>query len=468
MSSSIDARLSAALSQFTSDTDDTPGVVDASEARELLNHAKAINRENAWFWGLIPSKKGTDQLAKLYASHSSEFEPLAKVYADEFVSHGRSVDHQLASAYTSAVRATDNTHDVVDRTEALQLIGRAQAMNKEGNWFFGLFKGTRGTEELKTMAGRLGEAFDPKAKAMVDTFVETGRVTGVVIEWQAAKPLWHCHWFPMRETKEGGGDPRNNLFATDGALDKYDQVFGTQSREYELANNFRAHDSESSDASWAGHCNNASEIACMLEEPKRSVTYEGVTFTPRDIAGLLVKVSRSLANRVDFEGRRYNGDGDDVGEPAPHDFLEKVIKAWGGGEAPIPFVLDIDREEQVWNYPYDQGKVVESSEAPSDFDTDLLPEGGIIAFYKAELKGTTFDAQARTYEFWVQYDDDGEVMKSDWIQGADPKINPDFAWRPHPRGDLSKKENWVTSAWKQNNPHIRAEDVFEIYSRSIA
>ena len=83
MSSSIDARLSAALSQFTSDTDDTPGVVDASEARELLNHARAINRENAWFWGLIPSKKGTDQLAKLYASHSSEFEPLAKVAMTE-------------------------------------------------------------------------------------------------------------------------------------------------------------------------------------------------------------------------------------------------------------------------------------------------------------------------------------------------------------------------------------------------
>ena len=468
MPSSIDARLSTALTQFTSDTDDTPGVVDANEARELLSHAKEINAENAWLCGLIPSKKGTKQLEQLYKDNGAKFNPLAKVFADEFVSHGRSVDSRLADSYTSAVSATDNTPGVVDRSEALQLIGHAQAMNKEGNWFFGLFKGTRGTEELETMAGRLGGAFDPKAKAMVDTFVKTGRTTGLVIEWQTAKPLWHCHWFPMRESKAGGGDTTNNLFAPNGALDKYDQAFGTKSRDYELANNFRAHDSDSSDAGWAGHCNNASEVACMLDEPKRSVTYKGVTFSPRDIAGLLVKVSRSLATRVDFEGRRYNGESDDVGDPAPHDFLEKVLKAWGGGESPIPFVLDIDRKEQVWNYPYDQGKVTESSKAPAGFDTSSLPEGGYISFYKAEMKGTTFDAQARNYEFWIQYSDDGSVLKSDWIEGGDRKVNPDFAWRPHPRGDLSKKENWVSSAHKQNNPHVRAEDVFEIYSRSIA
>ncbi|MEE2959524.1 MAG: hypothetical protein VYA34_02185 [Myxococcota bacterium] len=129
----------------------------------------------------------------------------------------------------------------------------------------------------------------------------------------------------------GGTDPINNLFATGGALDKYDQVFGTERREYELTKNFRSYDSDSPDANWAGHCNNASEVACMLEEPKFGVEYKGVKFTRNDIAALLVKVSPSLrARNVDFEGRRYNGITDNPDEPKPHVFLEKVLKGWGG------------------------------------------------------------------------------------------------------------------------------------------
>ena len=79
-----------------------------------------------------------------------------------------------------------------------------------------------------------------------------------------------------------------------------------------MKNNFRAHDSTSSDADWAGHCNNASEVAALLKEPKYAVTYNGVTFSPKEIAGLLVKVSSSLSQRVDFEGRRYNNFMDDL------------------------------------------------------------------------------------------------------------------------------------------------------------
>ena len=272
----------------------------------------------------------------------------------------------------------------------------------------------------------------------------------------------------MKESKPGGGDRINNLFAPGGALDKYDQVFGTKSREYELANNFRAYDSDASDANWSGHCNNASEIAAMLDRPKKTVTYKGVTFSPNDIAGLLVKVSGSLRSSVDFVGRRYNNDGDDKTDPKPHVFLNQVLRAWGTeAENPIPFVLDIDRKAQVWNYPYDQGKIIESAVAPEGVDVGELPEGGQITFYTAELKGSTFDAQARTYQFWIQYSDDGAVMKSAWIEGDDAKVNPDFAWRPHPVGDLSDKANWVTKTHRQNNPKVNAADVYEIYSRSL-
>ena len=193
-----------------------------------------------------------------------------------------------------------------------------------------------------------------------------------------------------------------------------------------------------------------------------------MTDAANDIAGLLVKVSSSLASRFDFEGNRYNRESDDIRDPKPHDFLEKVIKAWGSESSnPIPFVLDIDRAEAVWNYPYDQGKVWELSGAPDEFDTSDLPSDGRVAFFAAELKGTGFEEQARLYQFWIQYDDNGEVLESGWVEGRDAKINPDFAWRPRPVGDLSDKANWVTNARRQSNPEVKAEEVFEIYARSL-
>jgi len=196
----------------------------------------------------------------------------------------------------------------------------------------------------------------------------------------------------------------------------------------------------------------------------------GVTFTPHDIAGLLVKVSDSLADRVDFRGERYNGPSDDPNDPTPADFMQYILKEWGfEGSSPIPFVLDIDRTEQVWNYPYDQGKVYESEKAPEGVDVSGVPSsGGKVKYYRAEMKGTGFDEQARNYQFWMQYDSNGMVKKSGWLVGDDEKISPDFGWRPHPRGDLSKAEAWKTDTQKQNNPHVLAENVYKIYMASIS
>jgi hypothetical protein len=59
------------------------------------------------------------------------------------------------------------------------------------------------------------------------------------------------------------------------------------------------------------------------------------------------------------------------------------------------------------------------------------------------------------------------VKESGWIKADDEMVNPDFAWRPHPVGDLSKKENWVTRPFQQSNSEVKAEDVYEIYVRSL-
>jgi len=468
MPSGIDSRLTTALEQFTSASDATPGVVDSAEARELIETAKSIDKENASFFGLVSDGKARKQLGELLGSEPSKFEGTAAAMVDTYAETGRELDSRLVDSFARFTSESDSTPGVVDAAEAMKLIGFARTINRE-NRLVGALLGPVGTESVERLVRHTGESFDTEATRLVSNFVGGQTAAREVSSWKSEKPTWHCHWFPMKESKPNGGDPINNLYAPGGILEKYDQVFGRDSRDYELNNNFRAYDSDSSDADWAGHCNNASEVACILEQPKHSVTYKGVTFSPKEIEGLLVKVSASLrADRVDFEGRRYNGMFDDAKDPKPHVFLERVLEGWGSeADNPIPFVLDIDRKEQVWNYPYDQGKVWELSQAPSDFDSSDLPSGGRVSFYAAELKGTGFEEQARLYQFWIQYDDSGDVLKSGWIEGRDAKVNPDFAWRPRPVGDLSEKSNWVTNTRRQSNPEVKAEEVFEIYARSL-
>lgn len=467
MPSQLDSRLENAFTRFTSENDSTPNTIDSNEASSLIKTAEEINKEGSRFFGLVSNDKGQKQLSELFDRDGQNFNPLARAMVDEFVTTGRKMDSRLVNNFRNFTANDDVTPGRIDRNEAMKLIGYANAVNRE-NSLLGILQLPVGTDELGRLLSQAGSTFDPKARALVNNFVQGKQTATKIMDWKAEKPTWHCHWFPMKESRPNGGDTINNLYAPGGVLSKYDEAFGTDSRAYELKNNFRPHDSTSSDADWAGHCNNASEVAALLKEPKYAVTYNGVTFSPQEIAGLLVKVSSSLSERVDFEGRRYNNFMDDKGDPSPHDFLEKVLKAWGSDAAnPIPFVLDIDREEQVWNYPYDQGKVFELSQPPAGTNLNDIPRGGSVTFYEAQLKGTTFEDQARQYQFWIQRNDNGDVLKSGWIKGPDANINPDFAWRPHPVGDLSQKESWVTKPRKQSNPYVKAEEVYEIYARSL-
>jgi len=468
MPRSIDARLDNAFSRFTSSTDTTPGVVDAKEAKSLINTARTIDKENARFFGLVSDGKASKQLETLIKNEPGKFKPLAQSMVDSFVRTGRELDSRMVDNYLNFTGSADASPGVVDAAEAMQLIGHARGVNRE-NLILGAFTGPVGNEDLQGIFGSSGATFTAEAKEIISQYLQGVTSSRLLFSFKSDKPTWHCHWFPMKETRAGGGDAHNNLYAPGGVLEKYDEAFGAKSRELEMKTNFRPHDSTASDANWSGHCNNASEVAAMLKEPKYDVTYNGVTFSPHDVSGLLVKVSSSLSNgRVDFEGRRYNGAKDNPNDPQPHVFLEKVLKGWGSeAENPIPFVLDIDRKEQVWNYPYDQGEVYELSGPPADFKTWKLPSGGRVSFFEARLRGTDFEDQARDYQFWIQYSDDGSVKESGWIKADDEMVNPDFAWRPHPVGDLSKKENWVTRPFQQSNSEVKAEDVYEIYVRSL-
>lgn len=419
----IHAVLANAFSKYTSRTDRTPGVVDAGESDDLIDKAMEINSQSRGCCG-TSSKKGDKGLKELIQTHPDKFKAEGLANIQYYLKH-----HQL--------RAGSNGHG-------------------------------SSNPSIPSNPSRPNRP-EPSTPVAPTTPSDTTSPYGkVILEWKCEKSTWHAHWWPMKASQPGG-DPINNLYAPGGPLEKYDAAFKRNSKSVELAKNAKPHNSDAK-YNWWGHCNNASQIACLLQEPIKDVEYNGVLFTAHDIGGLLCKVVPSLSKGEDFRGNRYNGPTDDPNDPNPVAFLNDVLKAWGGKKEgkPVPFILDIDRTEMVWNYPFDQGKVFESEKAPAGIDTRMIPTDGKIKYYRSELKGTGFKQQERNYQFWIKYDGAGKPADSGWIAGEDEKINPDFAWRPHPVGDLNDSRYWVTNESAQNNSEVRAEDVYKLYKASIA
>lgn len=298
----------------------------------------------------------------------------------------------------------------------------------------------------------------------IENFGPFGRI---ILDFEADKKTWPCHWFPMQETRPDG-DPINNLYAHGGPLDKFDMVTGRNAREYEYQNYRKAVDAGSK-YGWWGHCNNSAEAACLLEAPKHSVVMydrdgNRVKFSTIDIQGLLVKMMPSLVDRVDFRGVRFNDPKrDDPNEPSPEVFID-VMHAWA--EDGMPFVLDIDRKGQVWNFPYDRVRISESLNPPEGFDSRDMPNDGSVRYYHIEMSGTGFDDKQRLYQCYIERALDGTVIDSGWIKTPMSHHNPDFMWRPHPVGDLRDRASWINDK-PLNNPEIDPNLVYFIYMQSL-
>ena len=92
---------------------------------------------------------------------------------------------------------------------------------------------------------------------------------------------------------------------------------------------------------WAGHCNGWTAAAIRHAEPQKSVTRNGVTFTPADIKGLMAELY------VYSEVAMLGGENKAVINPA---MLHVIITNWIGlGEHPLG--MDVATGKEIWNYP---------------------------------------------------------------------------------------------------------------------
>lgn len=374
---------------------------------------------------------------------------------------------------TDYINAMDAHNRHVTEEDAALMVRDAIKENKaESSGFLCCSsEGTGGTQELRSVFEQNMDSFEPGARTLISGFLRGERVGGMIpvredgpadrvgkklISRHADRTTWNCDWFPMTLRP---AIPQSSLFSPGGVCDKYDRATGKASRAHELANH------QTTGIAWSGHCDMASRVCALLNQPSKNVTYNGVVFTPHDIQGLLVMVSNDIAGASEpFLGARNNGNaGDDPAEPYPHVLMPEMIKHFKDGRV---IVLDIDNGPQVWNYAFDNADIREF-DTPQDGMRKVSPmNGGKIRYQTWNLSGTGYDAEIRHYKSWVEYDSEGTKLSSGWFgDPRDTKRNPDFMWVPTPCGDLTRKSSWPSEC--AYNPQIDPRVVYDIYSQSL-
>ncbi len=391
----------------------------------------------------------------------------------------------------------------------------------------------------------------------------------------ARRNVWTTTYWPMAGS--GDGDPRSNLWAKGGALDKVDQLLkargeDTGALEHEkrpslgwladaptgywvpasrvLETDFERtsgvdidgdgklsadvkHDFLDTTGSfrtdgkhdgvlnvgWWGSCDKVALAGMLFGDPAKSVTIDGVTFTPQDIRGLLTVIADSQAQGIDFVGHRTNGSPDEVRTTDGRrlrgtiEGMDDAAFRSGRGEfetvrnllvrraadADVT-IVDLAGKEHVVPASEVALMVRETEDEPSaatfdatvrnwigeerpfamdtssgtqvwnysydtvKFDSSVEPPSS------AELNGHAgpagdgdiefitakiSGANTQTYRYWIEQKD-GAVVNSGWLSKK-----PDFLWRPK-----NAEPAWTGA--NPRNPYVSPGLVKEIYEKSLA
>ncbi len=196
---------------------------------------------------------------------------------------------------------------------------------------------------------------------------------------------------------------------------------------------------------WHGHCNGWAAAAIRHAEPQRSVTRNGVVFSPATIKGLLAELYI------------YNGYEDLSGSSglisAP--LLHAVVANWiGRGSHPLG--LEADPGEERWNYP------AYAFNSSSQRLNDRQVEVRMTLVYARDSRGEYQESPrlrgSRTFHYRLDLNERGEITGGAFYRNSSRVA---MLWLPlHPRPP-------GTEGHRRGNPHLDVDEVLSIWRDSV-
>ena len=239
---------------------------------------------------------------------------------------------------------------------------------------------------------------------------------------------WSGYWWPMLENGY-------NLYSANGPLQKYDQYAGTSAQAWERQNHY----TDNSANKWWGHCHAWASAAILAPEPK-AVNAGGVNFTVNDVKGITTALYYEptfqwlSGVRVDDPNDKSSAAYQDIA-PAWMDYLLRYYIRYHK----YPFIMDVNADSQVWNYP-----VFAYHRESTQYAGGIEDVKTTVWFASPDWNRTGTGYISRTYTYRLQSGTLGQ-----WF-GSSVNDHPDFAWVPTGKRAAG------------NNPHVSEANVERI------
>jgi hypothetical protein len=196
---------------------------------------------------------------------------------------------------------------------------------------------------------------------------------------------------------------------------------------------------------WYGHCNGRTAASIRHAEPQRSVTRNGVVFTPADIKGLLAELY--MYSETEFLGG--------MGYAVNAGTLHVILCNWlGRGSHPV--AMDSTLGEVVFNYPM-YAYATSHAKRPDDrvevkMNVAYAKSSGAEHDQSPRIKGIMY------FHYELDLDEEGKITGGEYF-GDSNRV--DMLWTPlNPtQGGEEGNEN--------GNPYIDAKEVLSIWRESV-
>jgi hypothetical protein len=197
--------------------------------------------------------------------------------------------------------------------------------------------------------------------------------------------------------------------------------------------------------SWHGHCNGWAAAAIRHAEPERSVTRNGVVFSPATIKGLLAELYI------------YNGYEDLSGSSQNIEagVLHAVVANWlGRGRHPLG--MEADPGKQKWNYP--AYAFSSSSARLNDRQVEVRLNLAYARDSQGEYQRSPRIQGIRSFHYRLDLNERGEIIGGVFYRGSTRIAMLWLPLQPKPPG---------TPGHERGNPHVNVREVLSIWRESV-
>lgn len=196
---------------------------------------------------------------------------------------------------------------------------------------------------------------------------------------------------------------------------------------------------------WYGHCNGRTAASIRHAEPQRSVTRNGVVFTPADIKGLLAELY--MYSETEFLG----GMGYAVN---PGTFHVSLCNWLGRGSHPV--AMDSTLGEVVFNYPIYAYATSHAKRGDDRVEVKMnaayAKSSGAEHNQSPHIKGIMY------FHYMLDLDEEGKITGGEYI-GDSNRV--DMLWTPLQPVQGGEEGN------ENGNPYISAKEILSIWRDSV-